>query len=124
LKGKIIAANKMIHFVLGYEDGALIGKSLRTLYPPENYQQALQGLETVAKLGFHPVVNATMTKQDGTVVRVDIASTQRVDDKGGAAGTITVGRLSDTYRMINYLQQAAQATNTKKTARVPKKAAV
>ncbi|MBX3022883.1 MAG: CBS domain-containing protein [Bdellovibrionales bacterium] len=124
LNGKITAANKMIHYVLGYEDGSLIGKSLRQLYPPENYKEAMQGLETVAKLGFHPVVNATMTKSDGSLVRVDIASTLKSDDKGTPIGTITVGKLSDTYRMINYLQRAAQTTGTRKTPRSTKKTAV
>lgn len=124
LSGKVTAANRMIHFVLGYDDGELIGKSLRQLYPPENYQQAMQGLDTVTKLGFHPVVNAVMVKKDAGLVRVDIASTLKSDDKGVPVGTITVGRLSDTYRMINYLQRAAQVTSTKKAIKGTKKAAV
>lgn len=109
LSGKIIAANRMIHYVLGYEDGELVGRTIRTLYPPENYQKALEGLETVRKLGYHPLVNVVMLKKDGELVRVDIASTQRKDDKGNPEGTITVGRLSDSYRMLNFLQRAAQA---------------
>lgn len=113
LSGKIIAANRMIHFVLGYEDGVLVGKSLRQLYPPENFKQALEGLHTVTKLGFHPVVNTSMVKKDGTLVRVDIASTVKTDDKGAPIGTITVGRLSDTYRMVNYLQRAAHLATRK-----------
>lgn len=113
MKGKIVAANRMIHFVLGYEDGELIGKSLRTLYPPENYQKALAGLETVAKLGFHPIVNVVMIKKNGEAVRVDVASTLRKDDKGNGDATITVGRLSDSYRMLNFLQRAAQASARK-----------
>lgn len=113
LNGKIIAANRMIHFVLGYEEGEMVGKSLRQLYPPENFREAMEGLHTVAKIGFHPVVNVVMVKKDGSAVRVDIASTVKTDDQGGAIGTITVGRLSDTYRMINYLQRAAQTMPTK-----------
>jgi PAS domain S-box-containing protein len=108
LQGKVTAANRMIHFVLGYEDGTLVGKSLRQLYPPENYKRAVEGLETVKKLGFHPLVNVVMVKKDGSLVRVDVASTAKLDDKGEPVGTITVGRLSDSHRMINYLQRAAQ----------------
>ncbi len=111
MEGKIIAANKMIHFVLGYEEGELIGKTLRQLYPPENYRRAMEGLETVRKLGFHPIVNVVMMKKDGDTVRVDVASTLRKDEKGQPEATITVGRLSDSYRMLNFLQQAAQAAN-------------
>ena len=108
LNGKIVNANRMIHYVLGYEEGELIGKTLRQLYPPENYKKALEGLETVRALGFHPLVNVVMVKKYGEVVRIDIASTMKKDEKGNPEGTITVGRLSDSYRMLNYLQQAAQ----------------
>ena len=108
MNGKIVMANRMIHFVLGYDDGELIGKTIRQLYPPENHKKALEGLETVRALGFHPLVNATMVKKDGDVIRVDMASTLKKDSKGNPEGTITVGRMSDSYRMLNYLQRAAQ----------------
>jgi PAS domain S-box-containing protein len=111
MSGKIVAANRMLHFVLGYNDGELVGKSLRQLYPPENYRKAVQGLETVKALGFHPIVNVTMVKRDGDLVRVDVASTLKKDENGGAEATITVGRLSDSHRMLNYLQRAAQMQN-------------
>ncbi len=110
MKGKILAANRMIHFVLGYHEGELVGKSMRVLYPPEAYKSAKEGLDTVAALGFHPLVNAIMMKKDGSHVRVDIASTLKKDGKGQPEATITVGRLSDSYRMVNYLQRAAQVS--------------
>jgi len=117
MKGKIVAANRMIHFVLGYNEGELVGKTLRQLYPPETYKSALEGLETIASLGFHPLVNAVMVKKDGSIVRVDIATTLKKDSKGSAEATITVGRLSDSYRMVNFLQRAAQVkiTRTKRS---------
>lgn len=113
MNGKIIAANRMIHYVLGYEDGELLGRTIKHLYPPENFRAAAEGLETVRKLGFHPLVNVTMVKKDGDLVRVDIASTARKDEKGEPDGTITVGRLSDSYRMLNYLQKASTVLNPK-----------
>jgi PAS domain S-box-containing protein len=106
MNGTIIAANRMLHFVLGYEDGELIGKSMKMLYPPENHKKAMKGLDTVKALGFHPLINVVMVKKDGDVVRADIATTLKKDLKGGPEGTITVGRLSDSYRMLNYLQKA------------------
>lgn len=108
MSGQIIAANRMLHFVLGYQDGELIGKSMKLLYPPENHKKALKGLDTVKVLGFHPLVNVVLVKKDGDVVRADIATTLKKDSKGNPEGTITVGRLSDSYRMLNYLQAAAQ----------------
>lgn len=108
MAGNIIAANRMLHFVLGYEDGELVGKSMKLLYPPENHKKALKGLDTVKALGFHPLVNVVMVKKDGDVVRADIATTLKKDSKGKPQGTITVGRLSDSYRMLNYLQSTAQ----------------
>lgn len=118
MKGKIVAANRMIHFVLGYNEGELIGKSLRQLYPPENYKSAVNGLETIKALGFHPMVNATMIKKDGSIVRVDIATTLKKSSKGEAEATITVGRLSDSYRMVNYLQRAAHVKVPRTAKRV------
>lgn len=111
MNGKIIAANRMIHFVLGYEEGELVGKTLRQLYPPENWQKAMMGLDTIAKLGFHPLMNVVMMKKDGESVRIDIATSLRKDDKGNPESTITVGRLSDSYRMLNFLQRAAKAAS-------------
>jgi PAS domain S-box-containing protein len=113
MQGKVLNANRMIHYVLGYEDGELIGKSLRQLYPPENYKEAMEGLERVKVLGFHPLVNVVMMKKNGEVVRVDVASSLKLDDKGNPEGTITVGRLSDSHRMLNYLQKAAQLYSRK-----------
>ncbi len=113
MTGKIINANKMIHYVLGYEEGELVGKSLRQLYPPENYKKAMQGLETVRALGFHPLVNVVMVKKGGDPIRIDVASTLKKDSTGNPEGTITVGRLSDSYRMLNYLQKAAQLYSKK-----------
>lgn len=111
MNGKIIAANRMLHFVLGYRDGELIGKTIKILYPRENLRAAMDGLATVKKLGYHPLVNAVMVKKDGSTCRVDIASTLRKGTGGESDATITVGRLSDSYRMVNYLQDAARATN-------------
>jgi PAS domain S-box-containing protein len=113
MTGKIINANKMIHYVLGYEEGELVGKSLRNLYPASAFKKAMQGLETVRALGFHPLVNVVMVKKDGESIRIDVASTLKKDDKGNPEGTITVGRLSDSYRMLNYLQKAAQLYSKK-----------
>ena len=113
LNGRIINANRMIHSVLGYEDGELIGRSLRQLYPPENFKSAMEGLDRVKVLGFHPLVNVVMLKKDGDAVRIDIASTLKKDAKGNPEGTITVGRMSDSYRMLNYLQKTAQLYSRK-----------
>src|SRR4051794_17099036 len=73
MAGKIVQANRMIHYVLGYEQGELIGKSIKSIYPPENHKKALEGIETVRTLGFHPLVNAVMVKKDGDFIRIDIA---------------------------------------------------
>ena len=108
MSGTIVAANRMIHFVLGYEEGELVGQSMRQLYPPENYHKALKGLDTVRALGFHPLVNVVMVKKDGDTVRADISSTLKTGASGQPEGTITVGRLSDSYRMLDYLQRASQ----------------
>lgn len=116
MQGKIVQANRMAHYILGYDDGELVGKSIRAIYPPENHKKALEGLETVKTLGFHPLVSAVMVKKDGDYIRIDIASTLKKNDKGQPEATITVGRLSDSHRMLNYLQKAAYLLNRRPKA--------
>ena len=70
-------------------------------------------LPTVRALGCHPLVNVAMVKKGGDPIRIDVASTLKKDSAGNPEGTITVGRLSDSYRMLNYLQKAAQLYSKK-----------
>lgn len=107
LEGEITMANHMLHLVLGYEPGELLGKTMYDIYPSSAHKDAEEGLNTVRSLGFHPFINVLMVKKNKELVKVDIATTLRKNDKGKAAGTITIGKLNDNSAMLAYLQHAS-----------------
>jgi PAS domain S-box-containing protein len=105
--GNIVMANKMLHFTLGYNDQELIGKKLTDLYSHQNHKRALSGLETIKNLGFHPPLSTLMARKDQTILKVDVASMIRRDEKGASVGTISITRLTDSINMMEILAQAA-----------------
>lgn len=107
LEGEITMANHMLHLALGYEPGELLGKSMYDIYPSSAHKDAEAGLQTVQSLGFHPFINVLMVKKNKELVKVDIATSLRKNDKGKASGTITIGRLNDNSAMLAYLQHAS-----------------
>lgn len=103
LAGNIVMANKMLHYVLGYEDGELIGQSITDLYPSQFHQEAKSGLARVKTTGFHPLINTLMVKKNRELIKVDVASTAKFDQLGEVIGTITIGRMSDSHKMVEAL---------------------
>lgn len=109
LQGNITMANRMLESVLGYESGQLIGKNLTQLYPPQFHKDAKDGLTRVKVTGFHPLINTMMVRADKTLVQVDLATTAKIDQRGDIIGTITIGRLSDSSKMLEALSHLARA---------------
>jgi PAS domain S-box-containing protein len=107
LQGKITMANPMLHFVLGYEEGELIGKSIYDLYAQQFHQQAKDGLIQVRSEGYYPFINTLMVKKNKELVQVDITSSAKHDDQGQVTATITVSRVSDSAKMVEILKHAA-----------------
>jgi len=91
-KGVIQMANEILHNLLGYEYGELIGKTIFDLYPKENHQKAQAGIQTILNKGYHKVIQAQMIRKDGKVVEVEMASRALTDQEGKSVGTITVSR--------------------------------
>ncbi|MGE3756602.1 MAG: PAS domain S-box protein, partial [Pseudobdellovibrionaceae bacterium] len=107
--GEILMANKMLHSVLGYEDEELIGKNITDLYPIQFHEQAKAGLTRVKVTGFHPMINTMMVKKNGDQIQVDIATAARTDTTGQVVGTITIGKISDSAKMLEALADIGKA---------------
>lgn len=90
--GEIQMANEMLHAVLGYDYGELIGKTIFDLYPKANHKKAEAGIKTILNKGFHSVVQAEMLTKTNQVLDVELASRALTDEKGKPVGTITVSR--------------------------------
>jgi len=109
LGGVITMANSMLHSVLGYPDGALIGKTIWDLYPEQFQAQALTGLDRVKAVGFHPFINTLMVKANRELLQVDMVTSAKHNSSGEVVGTVTVSRISDMAKMIEALSQAAKS---------------
>lgn len=107
MQGTITMANRMLHYVLGYEDGELVGKSLMDLYPSQYHKEAKAGLTRVKITGFHPLINTLMVKKNKELLQVDIATAAKIDQLGVVVGTVTIGRISDSAKMLEALAEAA-----------------
>lgn len=91
-KGVIQMANEILHTLLGYAYGELIGKTIFDLYPKENHKKAEAGIQTILNHGFHKVIQAQMIAKDGQTIEVEMASRALTDPSGKSVGTITVSR--------------------------------
>ncbi len=109
LQGKIVMANPMLHQILGYKENELVGKSITDIYPPQNHQEALAGLTRVKNEGFHPLINTLMVRKNKELLQIDLASSAKLDANGEVVGTITIGRISNSSKMIEALAKIGEA---------------
>lgn len=98
-EGHIRMANEMLHSVLGYEYGELIGKTIFDLYPKEAHAQAAAGIKTIFSKGFHQVVRGKMVNKAGEAIEVELVSRALTNQLNEIVGTMTVSRPFD----MNYL---------------------
>lgn len=104
-EGIIQMANEMIHLVLGYEYGELIGKTIFDLYPKESHKQAELGIKTIFSEGFHKVVQGTMVAKDGHTIPVELVSRALSDQHANAIGTMTISRPADMGFLIERMPE-------------------
>lgn len=102
-QGYIQMANEMLHAVLGYEYGQLIGKTIFDLYPKENHEKAQAGIQTILSQGYHQVIKAEMLHQNGARVGVEMASRALIDPWKNPIGTITVSRPLEMKLLLEVL---------------------
>ncbi len=91
-KGEIRMANQMLHQVLGYQYGELIGKTIFDIYPPENHAVAAEGIKKILSRGYNNVSNGQMVTKDKKLVEVELISKALQDQTHQSIGTITVSR--------------------------------
>lgn len=99
-EGVIQMANEMLHQVLGYEYGDLIGKTIFDLYPKSMHKLAEEGLKTILTKGFHKVVKSQMHGLDGQLIDVELVSSLLENQFQQPVGTITVSRPVDMSLLL------------------------
>ncbi|MCE3010795.1 MAG: PAS domain S-box protein [Proteobacteria bacterium] len=104
-EGKILMANQMLHAVLGYAAGSLLGKTIFDLYPPEAHESAKQGLKTIFDKGYHKVVQGMMLTADQKMIEVELVSKALENTQGEVIGTITVSRPLEMKKLLEVLPQ-------------------
>lgn len=103
--GTIQMANEVLHKVLGYEYGELIGKTIFDIYPKENHKKAEEGLKKILDRGYHKITTGTMVRKDQTQIEVELVSKALMDQNNHPIGTITVSRPMDIKVLLKSLPQ-------------------
>ena len=104
-EGVIQMANEMIHLVLGYEYGELIGKTIFDLYPQSAHKQAEAGLKTIFKMGYHQVVQGTMLSKLKQEIPVELVSRILSNQLDQPVGTMTISRPMDMKFLIDKMPE-------------------
>lgn len=104
--GKIRFANKRLHEILGYADGALIGKGFEDLYPDHLHATVRTSLKEIEKRGKQEIVYSALKTARGESIKVEMTSIGLKDAAGKFSGTATVSRIIDTEVMLKLLSGA------------------
>ena len=64
-------ANEMLHAVLGYEYGELIGKTIFDIYPKHSHKKAEAGIKQIFEKGYHKIVTASMIDKNKEEIEVE-----------------------------------------------------
>ncbi len=101
--GKILMANKREHEILGYDNGALVGKTIFDVYSPPMHREAKKGLENVIETGHQNITYTSLMKKDGSTIRCDVVSSAIVDSEGKFISTISALRPIDAEELLRSL---------------------
>ncbi len=101
--GVIQMANEMLHSVLGYEYGALIGKTIFDIYPPESHAAATEGLKSILNKGYHNIVLAKMVTADKKLIEIEMVSRCLENQHKKIIGTMTISRPLDMNVLLSSL---------------------
>lgn len=104
-EGQIQMANEILHAVLGYSYGELIGKTIFDLYSEANHQKASDGIQTIFNQGYHQVIQGEMVHKSGQKIAVELVSRALVDQNKNPIGTVTVSRPLDIQFLLQVLPQ-------------------
>jgi hypothetical protein len=87
---------------------------LRDLYPTTSHEDAFNGLMKIRQIGYHPQVNVSMVMKNQELVKVDVVTLLRYDEKGMPAGTVTVGHVEEKL-MNDVVKEVARALKPRAT---------
>lgn len=102
--GNIILANRLLHQMLGYQDGELLNKTIHNIYPQSAHKMASQWLNEVEYRGYHEPTHSSMVSKGGELVRVQVLSSSLYSDEGEFLGMITISREPEMDDMIKSLK--------------------
>lgn len=91
-QGEIQMANEILHRVLGYEYGELLGLKVWDLYPKSVHQKVKDSLSQIIDKGFKKIVKGNMVHKTNKMIRVEMVSRSLHDRAGKVIGTLTVAR--------------------------------
>ncbi len=102
-EGVIRMANEIMHTVLGYDYGELIGKTIFDLYPASAHTKAEAGIKTIFSKGYHKVVQGTMVHKENKKIEVELVSRALMNQYSETIGTMTVSRPIDMKYLLDCL---------------------
>lgn len=102
-EGVIQMANEVLHRVLGYEYGELIGKSVYEIYPKAAHGKVKESLSQIIYKGFNKVVRGSMVTKTGEEFETEMVSRALMDAMDIPVGTITISRPVDMQLLIERL---------------------
>jgi PAS domain S-box-containing protein len=101
-EGQIIMANEMLHLMLGYEYGELLGLSIFQLYPKAVHEKASLGLKTILSQGFHQSISSQMVHKNQSLIDVEIVSRALVNQHQNPIGTVTISRPTEMDYLVKF----------------------
>jgi PAS domain S-box-containing protein len=104
-EGKIQMANEMLHVVLGYSFGELVGKTIFDLYPKDVHAKAEASLKSILESGYHKVVQSHMVHKNKKKILVEVVSKALTNQFQDRIGTMTVSRPVDMKYMLECLPE-------------------
>lgn len=102
-EGVIQMANEVLHRVLGYEYGELIGKTVFDIYPKTAHGKVKESLSQIIYKGFNKIVRGSMVTKTGEEVEAEMVSRALMDASDIPVGTITISRPVDMQLLIDRL---------------------
>jgi PAS domain S-box-containing protein len=101
--GHILMANALMHQLLGYTDGALVGMSIYDIYPQTLHETVRASLEKIITDGSKEITYSSFVTKAKKVLRVEMISSSLKNNNGEFIGTVTVSRPIDSEQLLRSL---------------------
>lgn len=105
-EGVLQMANEVLHRVLGYEYGELIGKTVFDIYPKSAQAKVKESLSQIIYKGYNKIIKGSMITKKGEEIETEMVSRALMDANEIPVGTITISRPLDMQVLLDRLPQA------------------